>query len=184
MSAQPIEVLLVEPDDELAEMIARHAEESLGARVVHVTTAGQAIASYSARPPDVVVAEMELADRGGLALTRELRADPCEDAAVLLLSDSPTTGRMIEAMRLGVRDVFTKPFDLRRLSCVIEQEAREQRRRRGLIRENHRLRRLIKRMVRERRDLRQRVDLICRDIVSAYQTLARKVAETHAKCSD
>jgi hypothetical protein len=41
-----------------------------------------------------------------------------------------------------------------------------------------RLRLLTARILRERRDLKQRTDLICQDLVNAYRGLAQKVAES------
>jgi len=177
MSDQRLDILLVEPDDDLAGMIAEHIESALDANVQRARTAAQAMAAHLASEPAVVVAEMDLPDSDGLALTRELRTGPYGDPVIILMSDRPTVGRAIEAMRLGVRDLFTKPFDLRRLSHVVEQEARSRHIRQRLVRRNERLWRLVRRILRERRDLRQRIDLICRDLVHAYQRLARKVAE-------
>jgi DNA-binding NtrC family response regulator len=172
-----MDILLVEPDDELAGMIAEHIESALDTKVLRVRTASQAAAAYLASAPTIVISEMELPDSDGLALTREIRAQQDGEASIILMSDQPTVGRAIEAMRLGVRDLFTKPFDLRRLSHVVEQEAHGQRDRQRQLRRNERLRRLARRVMRERRDLRQRIDLICRDLVHAYQRLAKKVAE-------
>jgi DNA-binding NtrC family response regulator len=178
MKIKCVEIILVEPDDELADMIIDHVESALDAQVTRFTTASESLAAYAERAPDIVISEMQLPDRDGLSLVREVHADPDLDSAVILLTDHPTVGRAVEAMRLGVRDMFTKPFDLRRLSHVIEQLTQEQRDRRRELRRAVRLRRVTRRIIRERRDLRQRVDLICRDIVSAYHRLATKVAET------
>ncbi len=177
MKNRCIEIILVEPDDDLADMIVSHVESALDARVARFGTAGEALGAYAEQAPDIVVTEMCLPDRDGLSLVREVRADADMDSAVIVLADDPTVGRAIEAMRLGVRDLFSKPFDLARLSHVIEQVARTQRDHRRELRRTARLRRVARRIIRERRDLHQRIDLICRDIVSAYGRLARKVAE-------
>jgi hypothetical protein len=42
---------------------------------------------------------------------------------------------------------------------------------------HRRLRKLTARIICERRDLRQRIDLICRDFVHAYRRLAQRVTE-------
>ena len=51
--------------------------------------------------------------------------------------------------------------------------------RRHQQRRYRRLRRLSSRIVRERRDLRQRIDLVCRDFVQAYRRLAQRVSESN-----
>lgn len=180
MSAQHIDILLVEQSDELAELIADYVESAIDARIRRVRSAAQAITACAEHEPDVILSDMQLPDRDGLALARELRGDVDADTAIILMADHPTVGRAIEAMRLGVRDLFTKPFDLRRLSHVIEREAKDLRLRRRARRRTARLRRLASKVVRERRELRSRMDLLCQDLVGAYQQLARRVAELHA----
>jgi DNA-binding NtrC family response regulator len=121
----------------------------------------------------VVLASLPADDQDEMNLVRELRREAeCE---ILLMTDHPTLGRAVEAMRLGVRDLFTKPFDMGRLTTALEEaiEARRHRRQERLRYE--RLRRVSARILRERRTLRQRVDLVCRDLVGAYRRLAEKV---------
>lgn len=177
MDRQWIEVLLVSSDEGLADMISSHVESTLDARVTHVQTRADAVSACPQHKPDIVVADMELPDGDGLALARQLPQACEDDPAILLMSEQPTVGRAIEAMRLGVRDLFTKPFDVRRLAHVIEQEAGSLQVRRRQALRTRRLRRLSGQVIRERRDLRRRVDLVCRDLVFAYQRLARKVTE-------
>jgi FixJ family two-component response regulator len=80
-------------------------------------------------------------------------------------------------MRLGVRDMMTKPFDLSHLTSTIKQLLDEQRQQQAKQQRSHRLRTLAGRIVRERRELRQRLDLLCRDFVHAHQRLAEKVVK-------
>lgn len=179
------EILLVEHDAALTEMIGEHVETVLRAHVTHVRTAGEAVTFCTDQAPDVIVSEMQLPDADGLSLTRTVRMHLELDSGIILLSGQLTVGRAVEAMRLGVRDLFTKPFDVQRLSHVIEQETLERRDRQRALRRQKRLRRLAGRMIRDRRDLRQRIDLICRDLVTAYQRLAQRVAECQpTRCDD
>lgn len=176
---QRYDILLAEQDEAFAELIVQHVEASLDARVTCVRTIRQTLQTCAGRSPDVIVADMQLPDGDGLTLARELGASSEGPGAVILLADRPTLGRAVEAMRLGVRDLFTKPFDLHRLSHVIEQEAQSRRRRRRQETRNARLRKLTRQVIRDRRDLRRRVDLVCRDLVYAYRQLAKKVVEQH-----
>ena len=106
-------------------------------------------------------------------MTRRIRVT--NDRPVILLADDPTLPEAIEAMRLGVVDLFGKPFDLHEVGeAVVRAADQEHQRQREAVRQR-RLRRLASRVVRERRDLRQRMDLMCRDIVQAYRRLARQV---------
>jgi len=173
MGTRSTSILLVESDDEVADMIIDHIERRMRARVTRVATATEALSSNMVQPHDVVLADTSLPDCSDLGLARELRGTT--DSEVILITGNPTLGRAIEAMRLGVRDMFTKPFDLSRLSEAVERaaEARHQRQRERLRCE--RLRRVTSRILRERRSMRQRVDLVCRDLVGAYRRLAEKV---------
>ncbi len=185
MRTERAEVLLVEQDVELADTIAECVERSLRAHVARVGTADEAVAACAAKTPDVVIAEMQLPDCDGLSLARTLRNHLELDSSVILLSEQPTVGRAVEAMRLGVRDLFTKPFDMARLCHVVGHEMEEQRQRQRVERRHIRLRRMVSRIVRERRDLRERIDLICRDVVTAYHRLAQKVtAQQPMECDE
>jgi len=170
---RPTRILLVENDTDIAEMIIDHVERTLSARVTHVKSAADAVRQNNDNPFDVVLADMSLPDCSDLGLAREIRRSA--DTEVVLMTDQPTLGRAIEAMRLGVRDMYTKPFDLARLSDSVEEAARSRRQRARERLRYDRLRRVSGRIIRERRALRQRVDLVCRDLVGAYRRLAEKV---------
>ncbi len=171
-------VLLVEDDLAVADTIVCHVERTLRARVTHVRSASEAVRCAQEHPHEVVIADLLLPDTDGLDLIRQLRASI--DPAVVALTDNPTVGTTIEAMHLGVIDLFTKPVDVQRLTAVLEHtlERRDRQRREQLRR--RRLRQLTSRIVRERRSLRQRMDLVCRDLVHAYRRLAEQFVDKFA----
>ena len=174
MTQRPVEVLLVENDRDLAEMIDRCVQGAMGARVTQVASAAEAQREELTARHDVVVASVSLPH--SLAFTRELRAtNPCP---VILMADQPTVDETIEAMRLGVMDLLIKPFDLADMVTVVQKAAERQMNRRRNRARQRRLRRMVSQIVRERRDLRQRMDLICQDLVHAYRGLAERVAQT------
>jgi DNA-binding NtrC family response regulator len=166
-------ILLVEDDNDVAGLIIDHVERAMKVRVTHVHSAAEAVRENTAEPRDVVLADVSLPDRDDLSLARELRR--ATDSEVVLMTEAPTLGRAIEAMRLGVRDIFTKPFDLVRLTNSLHEAADARRHRRLEQARYDRLRRVSARIIRERRTLQQRVELVCRDLVGAYRRLAEKV---------
>ena len=169
-------LLLVEDDPDVALMLSDHLQEALSLDVTVVGTAEAAVLADQDKPFDVVLTDVLLPDANGLQLVRRLRMQG--DHSVILMSGQPTLGRAIEAMRLGCLDLLTKPFDLSRLTHVVKRAVEDQaRERRDRVRQ-HRLRKLTSRIVKDRRHLRERVDLVCRDLVRAYRELAKKVAET------
>ena len=171
----PTKVLLVEDDPNVALMVSDYLEQALPVDVTTADTAEDAVLADQKTPHDIVISDILLPDADGLQLVRRLRMQG--DHAVILMSGQPTMGRAIEAMRLGCLDLFTKPFDLARLGSVVKSAIDDQaRRQRDRIR-RHRLRRLTSRIIKDRRQLRERVDLICRDLVHAYRDLAKKVTD-------
>ncbi len=177
MTQHPVEVLLVDEDPELAEMLADCLREVSGVRLSHVGTASAALCEELTTRHEIVIASLDLPDAGGLELIRELRVS--NRGTILLIAESPTAEEVIQAMRLGVRDVLCRPFDLAESCELIRAAAQRALVRRHQQRRYRRLRRLSSRIVRERRDLRQRIDLVCRDFVQAYRRLAQRVSESN-----
>jgi DNA-binding NtrC family response regulator len=175
MPQNPASILLVEDDDATADVLVDYLEQTTKAGVKRVNTASEARAAALAGHHDVVLADMGLPDCDDLDLARDLRRD--SDSEIILMADRPTLGRALEAMRIGVRDMLPKPFDLQRLGRTLDQALTAHRKRDREQLRNDRLRRVSSRIIRERRVLRQRVDLVCRDLVGAYRRLAEKVVE-------
>lgn len=176
MTDKRVQILLVNADEELAEMVSRCLQDTSWAEVTHVTTASAALCEELTTRHDVVVTAMSLPDGDGLALTRELRLT--NHCPVILTTEQPTAEEAIEALRLRVTDVLIQPFDIADLIDLIRRSAERRLSYRHRQRRYRRLRSMVSRIIRERRDLRQRMDLICRDLVHAYRNLAQKVAQS------
>jgi DNA-binding response OmpR family regulator len=175
MRNRPLDILLVEPDAELAGMIQTCLAEAVPGTLTIVPDAAAALREELTTRHHVLVLSMDLPGGEWRELAGELRRT--NRAPIFLLANSPSVCEVVEAMRLGVVDVLVKPFDLVDFVERIRQAGMRvlaaQRRR---VR-HRRLRRLTSRIIRERRDLRQRIDLICRDFVHAYRRLAQRVSE-------
>jgi len=176
MSKRPVEILLVENDRDLADMIEGYLLEALPARVTSVDSAGDALRMELTHRHDVVLTTLSLPDGDGIEFTRRLRVS--NKCPVILMAESPTVDQMVEAIHLGVKEVLLKPFDLAVLANALSGAIRSESRRRQRRRRYRRLRLLTGRIIRERRDLRERTDLICKDLVHAYRRLAQKMVES------
>ena len=168
-------ILLVEDDDEIGRLVAEHLRATLGVDVQRAASKAEALAYDADGPPDLLLADLLLPDGDGLELIRTIRAT--RDYPILLMTGAPTLGRAVEAMRLGVAYLFTKPFDLDRLTQVVKQllakyHAQGRRRQR-----QERLQRLTRQVIRERKQLQQRVDLVCRDLVDSYRHLTERFVQ-------
>jgi DNA-binding NtrC family response regulator len=176
MPQRPLQILLAEDDVDLAEMVGRFLSESLRADVTHVESAGAALREELTTRHDLLLASMVLPDGEGLELVRRLHENnPCP---AILMAEGPTAGDAIAAVRLGVVDILTKPFDVEYLSSSIRKATADHRGRRRERVRHKKLRKLVARIICERRDLAKRMDLICRDFVQAHRRLAEKVTQS------
>jgi len=168
-------ILLVDNEPRTVEMLLEIIVRQLNAHVTCVSTAEDALDIDMLEPHDAVVAEVNLPVMSGVTLAErimELRPRP-----VILTSNDPNLSQAIAAIRVGAVDYFTKPFDIeclldateRALKAAAEQRCRTQR--------HHRLRTLVRQVIRERRELNQRIDLICRDLVGAHRRLVHRVID-------
>lgn len=176
MSQRPVEILLIEDDMNLAGMVGEHLQDVFWSQVTHVTNASQALREELTTRHDAIICSLTLADAEGMSLVREIRAG--NHAPIIVTAHEPTMEEAMEAIQLRVTEMLIKPFDLAHLSTVVQTAAERYRKRLYMQKKNRRLRKIASRIVRERQDLRQRMDLVCRDFVHAYRRLAQKVAES------
>ena len=175
MPKEAAKILIADADAESADMVADHLTRSLDVRVTRVESATEALKRDIADHYDLVLADLRFPDGDALQLVRQLQS--YGQRPIILMSDQPTLGRAVEAMRLGVKDLLTKPFDLATLAATT-RNALEQHQR--SLRQQHRMERLrstCRQLGQERRELNRRVELVCCDLVGAYGNLAKKVVE-------
>jgi DNA-binding response OmpR family regulator len=178
MVDHPIDILLVDNDPDLAEMIEEHLTQALCARVERAASIADAMREELTARHELILASTDLPDGDAAALIEQMRLT--NDCPIILMGRDATVAETIEAFRHGAADFFVKPFELSALTDSIRlwiermgQVKRERSR-------HQRLRRTASRIIRDRRDLRQRMELICQDIVRAYRDLAEKVSDTLA----
>lgn len=106
-------------DDEPAVLYSfRRVFEGEGRTVLTARTAAEGLAVAAERAPDVVVLDLQLPDRSGLELFRELHArDP--KRPVIFITAHGTADTALEAMKAGAFDYLVKPVDLERLSQLL-----------------------------------------------------------------
>lgn len=179
-SRQPI-ILLIEDNDLVAEMVADHLVATVGVRVIRTRGASETLELDLEEPVDVVLADIGLPDGNGLDLIRIIQTT--QDAAIVIMTGQATVGRAVEALRLGAADLLTKPLDLAQLAEVVKgslDKRRAQQRREQRV---QRLQRVVRKALEDRKELQQRVDLVCRDLVGSYRDLAQRFIR-HAELAD
>ncbi len=104
---------LCEDDPELSSVL-RRALEAEGLEVDSVRTGGDAVRSFGANPPDVLVLDIGLPDADGRDVCQALRAHGVGAPAIFLTARSALTDRLA-GFHAGGDDYLTKPFALAEL---------------------------------------------------------------------
>src|SRR5215831_17055264 len=112
--------LLVIDDEESVRYSFRRAFEGEDVQVVTAGTAAEGLEQVHKQGPDVVVLDLQLPDRSGLEVFREIQAKDSK-RPVIFITAHGTTETAIEAMKGGAFDYLVKPVDLERLSQLIER---------------------------------------------------------------
>lgn len=112
-------LLLVDDDPDLLRLLSMRLRAS-GYAVEAVESAESALAYMSVNSPDLVISDVRLPGRDGLALFDEIRAAH-PGLQVILLTAHGSIPDAVEATARGVFDYLTKPFDSR---VLLEQVAR------------------------------------------------------------
>ena len=112
-------VLVVDDDEKLLEALAR-ALGSMGYEVDPEARPERAVERARRRPPDAVIVDLRMPGMDGVTLARELRQDR-PDLPVIVLTGFGTIRSAVEAVRHGVYDYLTKPFDLDEVDLTLRR---------------------------------------------------------------
>jgi two-component system nitrogen regulation response regulator GlnG len=112
--------LLLIDDEQSVRYSFRCVLEINGLTVLTAGTANEGLACFHEQRPDVVVLDLQLPDRSGLEVFREIQTlDP--RCPVVFITAHGTTDTAIEAMKGGAFDYLVKPVGLERLSQVLDR---------------------------------------------------------------
>jgi len=142
--AQKARILVVDDERSMQELL----EIFLRRQGYDVTTAGDvdaALVALGADDYDVVVSDLQMPGKTGLDLLREMREIAPETLAVMITAYA-TTETAIAAMKEGAYDYVLKPFQVDEIRLVLEKALEKK----GLDRENRRLRSELRSRVRSR----------------------------------
>ncbi|UCC30087.1 MAG: response regulator [Phycisphaerales bacterium] len=179
MTDRSHKIMLVEPDAEVLEILVASLSRRFDAHITCVADVTSCLDIEIFDPHDLVIAELELEDSGGLELSERLMA--LSNRPVILLANQATCDDVTKAMRLGVSDLFRKPFRVEQLLDATDRALREHDLYRRRAAKYRRMRELVRRIISERRDLNRRIELICRDLVGAQRRLVHRVLALEEK---
>ena len=112
-------ILVVDDDEDILRLLVMRLRAK-GFRISAVGSAEEALACIAVDPPRVVVSDVRLPGRDGLALFEEIRATR-PSLPVILLTAHGTIPDAVNATSRGVFGYLTKPFDSQTLLGKIDQ---------------------------------------------------------------
>ncbi len=109
-------ILVVEDEPTLRETLA-DALESDGFRVLAAADGREALATFRAERPDLILLDLMLPELSGIEVCRIIRAESGVPIVMLTAKDSELD--KVVGLELGADDYVTKPFSLRELTARI-----------------------------------------------------------------
>ena len=98
------------------------ALEDEGYEVEGVETAEEGLASFAARPADLVIADLMLPEMDGFEFCRRLRAQA--DVPIIVVTARTDTHDVVAGLEAGADDYVTKPFVVKELAARIRAHLR------------------------------------------------------------
>ncbi len=182
LSGDPPRILIIEDDKQIAEMLREHFEYALGAEVRWAADGTEAMELDADKWAEVIIVDYLLPDMDGIKLVEILDNDGLSRPCVFV-TGYPSVDCAIEAMRVGMRDMFVKPFDMDKVANTIAKLVEQYRRENLRFKRLKKMRKLVKEFTRERRELRRKVDFLCKDVVQSYKELLIKIQDKGIKFS-
>lgn len=115
-------ILIVEDDEEIANLLALHLEE-LGADVTLAVDGDQGLRLIESQNWDVAILDIQLPGVGGLSLCRRLRSLKTSTAIIMLTARSSEADRVL-GLEQGADDYVTKPFSVLELIARLKAQCR------------------------------------------------------------
>jgi DNA-binding NtrC family response regulator len=117
------DVLIVEDKHSFGEMLLSNLEDAcISARLVN--RGRDALKAFKKEKFDIALVDLRLPDIDGVDLFKELKKQDIE-TEVIIMTAFGTIERAVEAMKLGVHDFITKPFDVEQIITRINRIIKE-----------------------------------------------------------
>lgn len=183
-ASQRLSVLVVDADPQAGELmrnqLAALERAGKGIRVGKVRVAASpdaAALEMRRQPADLLFVNVQVSDNAGIDLIRTFKRRWPRTQAVAV-SRVKRSELCLEAWRAGASDLLTSPVqveELKRALGTLDARRAEVDR---LSQRNERLRVVCRRLNKARHEIGQQVDLLCNDLVRAYQELAQQLNVT------
>ncbi len=118
-------VLIIEDKASFGEML-RSSLEDAGIPARLVKRGREALQVFKKEKIEIALVDLKLPDMDGIDLVRELKKSDTETKFIIMTAFG-TIERAVEAMKLGVYDFLTKPFEVEQLINLLNKMIEEQR---------------------------------------------------------
>src|SRR3954471_4024874 len=114
-------VLIVEDEQDIAGLIKHTLERGGSADAEIVGSGDAALKAVAARPPDLVILDLNLPVLNGLEVCRILRSrSDARHMPIIMLTAKTSEADRVQGLELGADDYVTKPFSLRELNARVK----------------------------------------------------------------
>jgi CheY-like chemotaxis protein len=118
MSAKSV---LVVEDIELNRKVVRIVLKAKGYKVLEATCAEEALALLQVETPNLILMDIALPGRSGLALTQEIRANPhWRHLPIIALTAAAMKGDRERILNAGCDDYISKPINTHALAELVD----------------------------------------------------------------
>ncbi len=174
-SDRPFRILVVDADLDAYRVICRAARRQQAA-VVRADSLAEAERCQQQLAADLLVIADVLPDGGGIDWASQQRKAH-RGTQMLVLTDQLRLDQALTALRAGASDLLARPLAGEQVQTRIQQAIRRQRGREKMQRRLRRLQRTCRKLQKAHDDVAAQVDVLCNDLVTAYQELAEQMQQ-------
>ena len=116
------QICLIADDYSTARRLIKDSLLHIGFSCLEAENGNQAIAIIQQTTLDLVIADINMPEKNGLELLKDIRADEnMKDLPVVLTMLEPFEDLIFDAKKLGMNDYLVKPFDVFTLSKTLDK---------------------------------------------------------------
>ena len=115
-------ICLIADDYSTARRLIKESLQQIGFSCLEAENGNQAIALIQQSALDLVIADVNMPEKNGLELLKDIRAnDNMKDLPVILTMLEPFDDLISDAKKLGINGYLVKPFDVFTLSKTLDK---------------------------------------------------------------